>query len=116
MASCKGLKKSHFEIFKSSFSEELKLPEKIEEDVYILKVTVTILDMVDKSEASRSFTVDKVFTNGEQRIIEYVMGVAFIATLIALLYWHGRITKLKVSSKNLKRFIGGDSKNKFITK
>ena len=88
----------------SSFSEELKLPEIIDEGVYILKASVTSLDGSKNSEASKSFTVVQV-SKGEQYLIEYLMGGALFFTGGGLIYEHRRISKLKVSGKDLKRFI-----------
>ncbi len=93
----------------SSFSEELKLPDKMEEGVYVLKASVTSLDGSKYSEASRSFNVVQV-SESEQRLIEYVMGGALIFTGGALIYEHRRISKLKVSGKDLKKFIETQNK------
>lgn len=89
----------------SSFSEELQLPDNMEAGVYVLKASVTSLDGSKYSEASRSFRV-VVVTESEQRFVEYIMTGALMFTGGALVYEHRRISKLKVSGKDLKRFIG----------
>jgi len=90
---------------KSSFSEEFTLPTSIVEGTYILMANVSMLDGSKWSTASRSFSV-VVVTESEQRLIEYVMAGALIFTGGALFYEHRRITKLKVSGNDLKKFIG----------
>jgi len=93
----------------SSFSEELELPDYIKGGVYILKASVTSLDGSKYSEASRSFTIIKV-SEGEQRLIEYVMAGALVFTGGGLICEHRRVSKLKVSGRDLKKFIEPPSK------
>ncbi len=93
----------------SSFSKELTLPENVEEGVYVVTASVASLDGNKLSEASRSFSVVQV-SEGEQRIIEYIMVGALIFTSVGLIYEHRRISKLKVSGKDLKKFIGPSNK------
>jgi hypothetical protein len=88
----------------SSFSEEIKLPETIKGGVYLLKANVTSLDGTKYAEASRSLSVVEVSAN-QQLLIEYVMGGALIITVGGLFYEHKRISKLKVSENDLKKFI-----------
>ena len=93
----------------SSFSEDLKLPEYSGKGVYTLKVTVSTLDKSDTSQASVSFKVNpKVVSEGEQRFAEYFMAIALIVTVIALVYEHRRISKLKVSGRDLKKFVSDE--------
>jgi len=89
----------------SSFSEEIKIPETLDEGIYILKASVVSLDGVHQAETSVSFNVVRVVTEGEQRIIEFIMGGALIVTIVALVFEHRRISKLKVSGNDLKRFL-----------
>jgi len=93
----------------SSFSNELTLPENIGEGVYVLKASVSSLDGDKLTEASRSFTVVQV-SEGEQRLIEYIMAGALVFTGGGLIFEHRRISKLKVSGKDLKKFIGPTNK------
>jgi hypothetical protein len=88
----------------SSFSEEIKLPETIKGGVYLVKANVTSLDGTKYAEASRSLSVVEVSAN-QQLLIEYVMGGALIITVGGLFYEHKRISKLKVSENDLKKFI-----------
>ncbi|MCX6664114.1 MAG: hypothetical protein NTZ75_07695 [Euryarchaeota archaeon] len=88
----------------SSFSEEIKLPETIKGGVYLLKANVTSLDGTKYAEASRSLTVVEVSAN-QQLLIEYIMGGALIITVVGLFYEHRRISKLKVTEDDLKKFI-----------
>jgi len=89
----------------SSFSEEIKIPETLTEGVYVLKASVVSLDGVHRAETSISFNVVRVVAEGEQRIIEFIMGGALIVTIVALVFEHRRISKLKVSGSDLKRFV-----------
>lgn len=88
----------------SSFSEEFRLPDKIKGGVYVLKANATSLDGMRYAEASTSFSVVEVSEN-QQLLIEYVMGWALIITIGGLFYEHKRISKLKVSENDLKKFI-----------
>jgi hypothetical protein len=88
----------------SSFSEEIKLPETIKGGVYLLKANVTSLDGTKYAEVSKSISVVEVSAN-QQLLIEYIMGGALIITAGGLFYEHRRISKLKVSEDDLKKFI-----------
>ena len=88
----------------SSFSEEIKLPETIKGGVYLLKANVTSLDGTKYAEVSKSLSVVEVSAN-QQLLIEYIMGGALIITVGGLFYEHRRISKLKVSEDDLKKFI-----------
>ncbi|MBE3136908.1 MAG: hypothetical protein IMZ43_05895 [Thermoplasmata archaeon] len=88
----------------SSFSEEIKLPETIKGGVYLLKANVTSLDGTKYAEVSRSLSVVEVSEN-QQLLIEYIMGGALIITAGGFFYEHKRISKLKVSEDDLKKFI-----------
>lgn len=90
---------------KSSFAEEFTLPSSISEGTYLFRANVTTLDGSKWSEASRSFSVI-VVEEGEQRVIEYVMVVALAFTGGGLLFEHRRVSKLKVSGRDLKKFVG----------
>jgi len=89
---------------KSSFAEEFSLPVSIDEGTYLFKANVSTLDGTKWSTASRSFSVVCV-SEGEQMLIEYIMAGALIFTGGALIYEHRRISKLKVSREDLKKFI-----------
>ena len=89
---------------KSSFAEEFTLPNYISEGSYILRANVTTLDGSKWSEASRSFNVIRV-SEDEQMIIQYVIIIALVLTSGGFIFEHRRITKLKVSNDDLKRFI-----------
>ena len=89
----------------SSFSEDLKIPEDTSEGVYILKATVTSLDGTEECFTSISFSVSEKVTEEEQRFIEFILLGGLIVTVIALLLEHRRISKLKVSGNDLKRFV-----------
>ena len=88
----------------SSFSEEIKLPETIKGGVYLLKANVTSLDGAKYAEVSTSLSVVEVSEN-QQLLIEYIMGGALIITAGGLFYEHKRISKLKVTEDDLKKFI-----------
>jgi hypothetical protein len=88
----------------SSFSEEIKLPETIKGGVYLLKANVTSLDGTKYAEVSKSLSVVEVSAN-QQLLIEYVMAGALIITAGGLFYEHRRISKLRVSEDDLKKFI-----------
>jgi len=88
----------------SSFSEEIKLPETIKGGVYLLKANVTSLDGTKYAEVNTSLSVVEVSAN-QQLLIEYIMGGALIITAGGLFYEHKRISKLKVSEEDLKKFI-----------
>jgi len=88
----------------SSFSEEIKLPETLKDGVYLVKANVTSLDGTKYAEASTSLTVVEVSAN-QQLLIEYIMGGALIITAGGLFYEHKRISKLKVTEDDLKKFI-----------
>jgi hypothetical protein len=88
----------------SSFSQEIKLPETIKGGVYLLKANVTSLNGTKSAEISKSFSVVEVSAN-QQLLIEYLMGGALIITAGGLFYEHRRISKLKVTEDDLKKFI-----------
>ena len=88
----------------SSFSEEIKLPETISGGTYLLKANVTSLDGTKYAEVSKSFNVVEVSAN-QQTLIEYIMGGALIITTGGLFYEHRRISKVKVTEADLKKFI-----------
>jgi hypothetical protein len=88
----------------SSFSEEITLPGSIKGGAYLLNANVTSLDGTNYAEVGRSFSVVEVSAN-QQIIIEYVMGGALIITVGCLFYEHRRISKLKVTEDDLKKFI-----------
>ena len=90
---------------KSSFAEEFTLPNSIEGGSYLLRANVTTLDYSKWSTASRSFSV-VVVTETEQRIVEYIMAGGLIFTSGALIIEHRRISKMKVSGRDLKKYIG----------
>jgi len=89
----------------SSFSEEIKIPETLTEGIYVLRASVVSLDGINCAETSVSFNVVRVVTESEQRIIEFIMGGALIVTIVVLVFEHRRISKLKVSGSDLKRFV-----------
>lgn len=89
---------------KSSFAEEFVLPSSIPEGTYYFHAVVTSLDGTKLSEASCSFNV-MVVEEGEQRIIEYIMAIALVGTVIGLLFEHRRVSKMKVTGKDLGKFI-----------
>lgn len=88
----------------SSFSEEIQLPETIKNGVYLLKANVTTLDGTHYAVASKSLSIVEVSGN-QQLFIELLMGGVLIVTVGGLLYEHKRISKLKVSEHDLKKFI-----------
>jgi len=89
---------------KSSFVEDFTLPTGINEGKYILTANVSTLNGSKWSEVSRSFNV-VVVSVSEQRVIEYVVVAAFIFAGVLWFYEHRRISKLKVSGKDLNKFI-----------
>lgn len=88
----------------SSFVQDFTLPIGIKEGKYLLMANVSTLNGSKWSEESRSFTVVVVSTD-EQSVIEYVMVAAFIFAGVLWFYEHRRISKLKVSDKDLNKFI-----------
>jgi hypothetical protein len=94
---------------KSSFAEEFTLPTSISEGSYLLRANVSTLDYTKWSVVSRTFRV-VVVTEGEQRIVEYIMAGGLFFTGGALVLEHRRISKLKVSGRDLKKFIGENNK------
>ena len=89
---------------KTSFAEEFNLPAWIDEGTYFLRANVSSLNSSKWSEATRSFQV-VVVSEAEQRVVEYVLIIGLVCTGGALVYEHRRISKLKVSDKELKKFI-----------
>jgi hypothetical protein len=94
---------------KSSFAEEFTLPASIKAGSYLLRANVTTLDRSSWSTASRSFRVE-VVTEEEQRIVEYIMAGGLVFTGGALVLEHRRISKMKVSGRDLKKYIGEQNK------
>ena len=94
---------------KASFAEEFNLPAYIAEGTYFLRANVSSLNGSQWSEASRSFSV-VVISEAEQRIIEYILIIGLVSMGGGLFYEHRRVTKLKVSGRDLKRFIGGQKR------
>ncbi len=90
---------------KSSFAESFTLPSSMEEGTYLLRATVNTLNYSTSSQGSRSFRVE-VVEESQQQVIEYVLLGAIICTSGGLVYEHRRVSKLKVSGGDLKRFIG----------
>ena len=88
----------------SSFVQDFTLPTGIKEGKYLLMANVSTLNGSKWSEVSRSFTV-VVVSADEQAVIEYVMVAAIIFAGVLWFYEHRRISKLKVSDKDLNKFI-----------
>jgi hypothetical protein len=97
---------------KSSFAEQFTLPNTITEGTYRFHAVATTLDGSKSTEASRSFNVI-VIEEGEQRIIEYIMVIALAITGGGLLIEHRRVSKLKVSGKDFKKFINEREENRY---
>jgi hypothetical protein len=89
---------------KSSFVGAFNLPAGIKEGIYFITANVSTLDGRIWSEVNRSFNVVVVST-GTQSVIEYVVVAAFIFTGVVWFYEHRRISKLKISGKELNKFI-----------
>jgi len=94
---------------KSSFVATFNLPVSIEEGVYFLTANVSNLDGSKSSEVHRSFNVVIVPT-GEQNLIQYVVVAAFVFTGVVWFYEHRRISKLRISGKELNKYIDGQKK------
>lgn len=90
---------------KSSFAEEFTLPIFVREGSYLLRANVSTLDGSKWCMASRSFRI-VVVTESEQQVIEYIMAGGLMFTGGGLVLEHRRISKLKVSGRDLKKFIG----------
>jgi hypothetical protein len=88
----------------SSFVRDFTLPTGIKEGKYLLMANVSTLNGSKWNEVSRSFTVI-VVSPDEQSFIEYMMVVAFIFTGVLWFHEHRRISKLRVSDKDLNKFI-----------
>jgi hypothetical protein len=95
---------------KSSFAEEFILPYSIKEGTYLLRANVSTLDRDNWSIASQSFQVF-VITESQQRLVEYLLAGGLLFACVGLIFEHRRISKLKVSGRDLKRFIS-EQKNK----
>jgi hypothetical protein len=89
---------------KSSFVGDFKLPEGIPEGLYYLTANVSTLDGSKWSEVSQTFQV-VVISVDTQNIIEFIVIAIFIFTGLAWFFEHRRISKLKVSAKDLYKFI-----------
>lgn len=88
----------------SSFSHKFQLPSNLDSGSYLLKASVTSLDHTKYSEAARSINVLKV-SEGGQLTIQYVMGIALFLTFVALFFEHRRITKMKLVTSDLDRYV-----------
>ena len=88
----------------SSFSRKLQLPSTLDSGSYLLKASVTSLDHTKYSEAAQSIDVLKV-SEGGQLTIQYVMGIALFLTFGALFFEHRRITKMKLVTRDLDRYV-----------
>ena len=88
----------------SSFSEEFTLPGSVESGIYTVKATVTSLDKTTSSEAVNSIEVGRVAE--ESRLaVEYIMGLSFAGVLVALVYEHRRVSKMKIEKDDLKKYV-----------
>ena len=94
---------------KSSFAEEFTLPSSIPEGTYRFRAIVMTLDESKSSEACRSFNVIVVEEN-EQHLMEYIMVIALALTGGGLLFEHRRVSKLKISGRDLKKFFNAQDK------
>jgi hypothetical protein len=90
----------------SSFSEDIKIPQSLSKGVYLLRAGVSSLDETVQSEAIVSFNIDVPVTFSQQLIIIYLMSVALVVTIVFLIYEHKRVSKLTVSGKDLKKYVG----------
>lgn len=88
----------------SSFAEEFTLPSSISEGTYQFRAIVTTLNGTKMSEASCSFNV-MVVEKGEQQIMEYIIVIALVSTVGGLIFEHRRVSKMKVTGKDFKKFI-----------
>ncbi len=88
----------------SSFSKTLKLPDSLQSGSYVLRTTVSSLDGSTQSQASLLVPVIKISENG-QMVVEYIMGASLVVAVIALFYEHHRISKIKLCSEDLNRYI-----------
>lgn len=88
----------------SSFAEEFTLPSSISEGTYLFRAIVTTLNGTKMSEASCSFNV-RVVKESEQRIMEYIIVIALVSTVGGLIFEHRRVSKMKVTGKDFKKFI-----------
>lgn len=88
----------------SSFAEEFTLPSSISEGTYQFRAIVTTLNGTKMSEASCSFNV-MVVEEGEQQIMEYIIVIALVSTVGGLIFEHRRVSKIKVTGKDFKKFI-----------
>ena len=94
---------------KASFAEEIDLPSHVKQGLYVLKVNVTTLDGSKWTEISRSFKVIEPSLQGELNIsvLELIMAIALAGAIIGLIYEHRRVSKLKFSNEDFKKFIRG---------
>lgn len=89
---------------KASFAEGFDLPVWIEEGPYSLMANVSTLDGSKWSKSIHSFSVVYV-SEGEQRVVEYILIGAIVVTSGGLIYEHRRVSKLKFSGKDFEKFI-----------
>ena len=79
----------------SSFSESFQLPSSLESGVYSVRVSVTSLDGTKYSEATASIEIKKV-SQESAMTMEYFMGISFVGVIVALVFEHRRVTKMRV--------------------
>ena len=88
----------------SSFVKNFDLPTGLDEGKYLLMANVSTLDSSKWSVVSRSFNI-VVVSGEEQTFIQYLVIAAFVFTGILWFYEHRRISKLKISGRDLNKFI-----------
>ena len=93
----------------SSFSEDFQLPSTLESGVYILRVSVTSLDGTKSSEATTSIQVKKV-SQESRMTMEYFMGISFVGVIVALVFEHRRVTKMRIEKDDLQKYVNSERK------
>ena len=91
----------------SSFNEEISLPSWITEGNYIIRGNVSTLNGTYWHERnSPQFSIINVPTELDERdYLTYIMLIALIITGGGLIFEHRRVSKMRVSGEDLKKFI-----------
>lgn len=92
---------------KASFAEEIDLPLSLQEGIYSFNVNVTTLDGSKWSEISHLFKITKLSSTFKVDLVEYIMAIALVGAIIGLIYEHRRVSKLKFSNEDFRKFIRG---------
>jgi len=93
----------------TTYKETFYLPDNIIQGYYTLKVKITSIDGKYSSESDVSFEVVRVGDFGRDLMLIF-LGIGFIVACIGFYYEYRKVSKMKVSDRDLEKYIGKKKK------